>query len=221
MSDEVRLIWVTGPEKRLDQDIHGQPLNPLPAKCPTCGFPDLNFVSQPYYVTRSRATTVAEILIAEVGNLLVRPRARAVIEHVSPSTCAFYTTRFRNSDEPSEWSLAVPVATVDTGRIKASVPRCEECGEPISGYYGSQYDHRPWQPVGVDIAKSRNWMSGERGWQLSISRQHLMSVRLYQLLKKLKIRGIEQVGVRDTRMNAREGRWVRGIQAELLAAEQM
>src|SRR3569833_2428176 len=183
MIDEIRLIWLTMTESRLDQKLYNQPINPLPAKCPVCGFPDLNAVPQPYYLARSRASTAASISLAEVGNFLVKDTVKDILEGISPTLCTFYPTYYRNTDEVTQWWLCVPTATVDSGHIKDNVPRCPECGEPRSGHYGSPNEYNSSHSVAVDFAKSRNWMSADRGWVVDLSRQHLVSVRLYQLLR--------------------------------------
>ena len=42
-------VRMTGPDVRMDLigDSYYKPANPLPAKCPHCTFPDLDFVPQP------------------------------------------------------------------------------------------------------------------------------------------------------------------------------
>jgi len=219
MIDEIRLILVTTSEGRLDQKLYNQPINSLPAKCTLCGFPDINAVPQPYYIARSRASTSSSVSLAEMGNFLVKPIVKGIIEGISQSICTFYPTYYRNTEEVSNWSLAVPSALVDTGHIKDSIPRCPECGEPRSGHYGTQYEYNSSHSIAVDIAKSRNWMSGDRGWDVDLTRQHLISIRLYQLLKKLKLKGIFEVGG-DTPLTSNENRWVKAKLAAFRNDEQ-
>jgi hypothetical protein len=54
------------------RDMFWDPINPLPRKCAKCGFPDLDFVPQPYFLVKSRAMSPNELALAEKGNFFGR-----------------------------------------------------------------------------------------------------------------------------------------------------
>lgn len=107
-----RFVGISLSDNRMDMDsgcFSGDPINKLPVRCQKCDFPDLDFVSQPYFLLRGDSMTPAEISAAAHGNLLVRPRLRRIIEAVLPKQCRFYPTAYFKSSEQTPWSLAVPV----------------------------------------------------------------------------------------------------------------
>jgi len=62
------------------RDMFYDPINPLPAQCPECGFPDLDHVPLPYFLVKSRTRSPNELAEAENGNFFVRERIRRVLE---------------------------------------------------------------------------------------------------------------------------------------------
>lgn len=213
---------MTGPDEWIDHGDIEPPANPLPVKCPHCGFPDLDFVPQPYSLTRGIRTPV-DLALAYVGNLLCRPRARRILECVVPDQCRFYGTTKKRTTKDTEWSLAVPVALVRLNDVAADVPRCTVCGEPKVAHPGSHYTEVSTpasQPP--DIFKSLEWSSevwiaeekdeemarltgrlvrfprprreppATHPWtRLSLGRDLCLSCRLFELLMRLKIKGLD------------------------------
>src|ERR1700744_6610083 len=105
----IRPIEICGSDTRMDHRnlMGGGPgINPLPAACKTCGFPDIDFVPTPYFLIRSRATSNNELALAELGNLLVKARVRKIFETVIPDLCDFHPTLGRNAPVPPPWFLA-------------------------------------------------------------------------------------------------------------------
>jgi len=190
----MRCIALTGSDTRLDcGEFPEDPLNPLPVRCAICGFPDLDHVPQPYQIVKSRAMTSNEALPAAYGNLLVRDRVRRILELAAPDACAFYPTVFGPRGEVSPWVLAVPRQQLPTGEVKASIPRCRACGEPRSAHPGSQWDN--WQlriEAPHDVFKSATWGSSASGWDRSIDRFVFMSARLFGLLERLGVKGLDE-----------------------------
>jgi hypothetical protein len=159
--------------------------------------------------------TPTEISAGAHGNLLVRPRLRRIIEVILPEQCRFYPTTYFKSSEQTPWSLAVPVEFCHTGMVKKTIPRCQSCGEPMSGHPGSEYEK--WEHVLDDASqmtselyKSENWSSGDlrggarKAW---INREISISLRFYRLLRDLKVAGIYQTGG-ETKPDKAELSWV-------------
>ena len=175
-----------------------------------------------------------------MGNFLVRPRVREIIQAVLPGACSFVQTIEKKSSKRTEWFLAVPSNVIDLpdGRDRSGdKQRCSVCGEPKLGYYfhekvkgtnemrhigAANVDSR-----GLDIFKSRQWhavdtlenqyanalkhaqkndppvpwsnFGARRGipeaphkqrWsRVNIDRDLFFSLRLEQLLKRLKVKG--------------------------------
>jgi len=190
----MQCTWLTGSDTRLDcGELPEDPINPLPVWCSACGFPDLNHVPQPYRIVKSRAMTSNEAVPAAYGNLLVRERVRRVLEMVVPDACTFYPTVLGSKAEVSPWMLAVPRQQIPTGAVKASIPRCRECGEPRSAHPGSQWD--TWNlriEAPHDMFKSATWASSESGWDRWIDRELFMSARLFGLLERLDVKGLDE-----------------------------
>jgi hypothetical protein len=177
------------------REMFYDPINPLPRKCSKCGFPDLDHVPQPYLLVKSRTMSPNELALAENGNFFVCQRVRRVLEALAPGQCTYYPTFFRGTSQETPWLLAVPKHQVVTAKVKASIPRCEACGEPRSAHPGTQ-----WQPLAKgwtgesehDVLKSSTWGSSEKGWNQWISRDLFISVRLLHLLKKIKAKGFHE-----------------------------
>jgi hypothetical protein len=208
-------VQTFGPDRRMDQKgIHDAPVNPLPTKCQTCRFVNLDFVPQPYLLCKGIDTPV-DTAPAEVGNFLVRERVRQVIETVAPGQCEFYPTQNLKTKEATPWFLAVPRQLLATGIVKQSIKRCQACGEPESAH-GTQYETlHQILPSPFDVFKARNWISVAETYPryevfdyyrkcvdhrhaLSLDRHLFLSVRLDTLLKKLGVRGLVGMRFRPT-----------------------
>lgn len=89
-------VIMTGPDVLMDQrgDTY-EPANALPVKCPHCTFPDLDFIANPYVLTKG-VSSPAETSPAQLGNFLVRERVRRILEIVVPDACAFHPTKSGN-----------------------------------------------------------------------------------------------------------------------------
>jgi hypothetical protein len=208
----MRCVQLTGSDNRMDcRDMFHDPLNPLPPKCPKCEFPDIVHVPQPYYLVKSRTISSNEMAPAENGNLFVRDRVRRVLEILAPGQCDFYPTCYKNTAENTPWQLAVPNRQIRTGTVKASIPRCDACGEPRSAHPGSLWSERHMHHESeFDVLKSSTWGSSERGWNLWISRDLFMSVRMLHLLKKVKATGlVEATCGKPASPNDEESAWIR------------
>ena len=183
-------ITVTGSDDRMDcREMFYDPLNAPPTKCPVCGFPELDFVPQPYYLVRSRTLSPTEMAPAENGNFLVRGRVRRVLELLSPGQCQFFPTHYRGTSEETPWYLAVPTHQVVTARVDPVIPRCRACGQPRSAHPGSQYREWLWDYQSeYDTLKSETWGSADTGWDKWVTRDLFLSVRLFRLLREIKTR---------------------------------
>jgi SMI1 / KNR4 family (SUKH-1) len=206
------------------RDSFSDPINPLPVKCPRCGFPDLDHVPRPYFLVKSRAMTPNELAVAAVGNFFVRERVRRVFDLVIPGICTFYPTCYRGTTQVTPWSLVVPAHQLVTARVKPSIRRCEACGEPRSAHPGSQWSEYlfgkapgkvpPREGWGgesdYDVFKSATWGSSELGWDQWITRSFFLSVRLLHLLKQIKAKGFYQALFdKSLAPNEDEAAWVR------------
>jgi hypothetical protein len=183
--------------------------NQLPKKCPSCTFPDIDAVPQPYLLNRG-ISDAGDFGCAELGNFFVRERLRQILEVVSPHACLFYPTSEAKSGKPTDWWLAVPQRMVDTVTLPAQYEQCNVCGEPKSV---SHLDRLEFSPPEVDIFKSKQWtcwqigeetpwyrdenlkgriadISPEQWTRLCLSRELWCSNRLLLLLKELKIKGV-------------------------------
>lgn len=194
------------------------PINLLPPKCPKCGFPDLDFVPQPYFLVKSRTMSPNELAPAANGNFLVRERVRWVLDLVAPGHCDYFPTCFKGTTVETPWLLAVPKHQIVTAKVNPSIPCCNVCGEPRSAHLRTQYseilfgqnDRDGW--IGeseFDIFKSRTWGSSERGWDKWIDRELFISVRLLHLFKKVKAKGFYQASCGETYSpNKAESDWI-------------
>ncbi|MCP5522287.1 MAG: SMI1/KNR4 family protein [Verrucomicrobiales bacterium] len=158
-------VEMVGPDVQMDQ--HGSsydPANRLPAKCQHCSFPYLDFVPQPYLLTKG-VVSPSEMSPAQMGNFLVRKRARQIFEIVVPQACAFYPTIEKKTKKPTDWSLAVPKAILAMpGRKADKQPSCPKCHEPKSGYAFEDHARyiaqlRQFDSQRVDVFKSQDWDS--------------------------------------------------------------
>jgi len=221
----MRCVAISASDDRMDcRDGFFDPINPLPRKCPECGFPDLEHVPQPYSLIKSRTMTPDELALAANGNFLVRERIRRVLDLLAPGQCTYVPTCYQRTAQQTPWLLAVPAHQLVTARVSPSVPRCDTCGEPRSAHPGTQWSEylfgtpRRNQPKGEgwtsdsnhEIFKSATWGSSERGWNLWISRDLFMSVRLLQLLKKIKARGFYEMTLqKPTSPDQDETAWIK------------
>lgn len=211
-------------------------VNSLPIKCDYCTFPDLDFVPSPYLLARGLASS-AEISVLDLGNLVVRPRVRDVLIEVLGDQIECRPTCHWKSKEPTEWTVIVPRAIRPSlaVTVKSTVPRCPNCGEPRTAHGSQQVPTGVPDPVmDQDIFKARFWWSyeqvGEKAtyywmhvlklkeapkprdgvWtRIMLSREVTVSVRLYKLLKALKVVGlVARLGVVPP-ATADDEEWVR------------
>jgi hypothetical protein len=211
------------------QDMFLRPINGLPAKCSKCGFPDLDFIPQSYFVVKSKSLAPNELAMAANGNFFVRARIREVLELIAPDQCSYFPTQFKGSTEATPWYLAVPKHQVATAKVKPSIRRCKSCGEPCSAHPGTQYSEWLFNPKAdgrrysgwtgeseFHILKSSTWASSDEGWDKWISRELFMSVRLLHLLRKINAKGFyEATCSKPTLPDKDESSWV-GAQVERL-----
>jgi SMI1 / KNR4 family (SUKH-1) len=220
----MRCVQITGSDDRMDcRESFYNPINLLPRKCPKCGFPNLDYVPQPYFLVKSRTMTPNELALAENGNFLLRDRVRRVLDLFAPGQCTYYATCYKGTIEETPWLLAVPNHQIVTAMVNPSIPRCEACGEPRSAHPGTQWSEylfgspRRNQPLGegwtsdsdYEVLKSATWASSERGWDKWIARGLFMSVRLLQLLKQIKAKGFyEATCQKPTTPDNDESNWI-------------
>ena len=140
--------------------------------------------------------TPHEAVPAAYGNLLVRGRVRRVLEAVVPGACSFHPTAFAKGTGVSPWSLAVPAHDIPTGVVDPAIPRCPACGQPRSSHPGTQWTGWLLGPVPFDgphdLFKSATWASSEAGWERWLDRAAFMSGRLFGLLERLGIKGLDE-----------------------------
>ena len=158
-------VEMTGPDTRMDHRSDDRPANPLPARCPHCTMPELDFVPTPYLLARG-LTAPVETSPAEVGNFLVRDRVRRILEAAVPGACRFAATAEAKSGKPiKDWWLAAPTQIVDMPGLSdrdKKRERCRKCGEPKLGYYFFNKQRRfigldRADHDGLDVFKSRQW----------------------------------------------------------------
>jgi hypothetical protein len=156
-------VLMTGPDVQMDQrgDSY-EPANTLPTKCPHCTFPDLDFVANPYVLTKG-VSSPAETSPAQLGNFLVRERARRILEIAVPEACTFHPTVERKTKKAAPWWLAVPKHTLATPVPKQTAPFCSKCNEPkvwhsVTREVRDRMKH--FDSKGIDIFKTREWDGG-------------------------------------------------------------
>jgi hypothetical protein len=153
---------MTGPDEQMDHRSGSyEPSNPLPIKCAHCTFPDLDFVPQPYSLTKG-VSSPAETSNAHFGNFFVRDRVKRILEIAVPEACAFYRTNERKGNKPTPWWLAVPQITLKTAMPKPKSPFCSKCHEPkVWGpLMGPVWDKMcQCDSGGVDVFKSCEWFT--------------------------------------------------------------
>jgi hypothetical protein len=208
-------VRMVGSDSRMDQAGNfNVPANAWPVRCTYCTFPDIDSVPRPYWLAKG-VTTPGDFAQAELGNFLVRARARSVLEVVVPDNCRFYPTHNRKTKEETDWFLAVPNCLVRTAKVSAKVPRCPECGEPKLAHPGMHFEQCPVEAVSAEIFKSLRWGSYEktgeqarwywmhilllkappqtpphRWTRILLDRELWFSRRLAALLKVLRLRGL-------------------------------
>jgi hypothetical protein len=206
------------------RDMFYDPINPLPRKCPKCGFPDLDHGPQPYFLVKSRTMTPNELALAANGNFFIRERERRVLDLVAPGQCTYFPTSYRAISEKTPWLLAVPSHQVVTARVDPSIPRCTACGEPRSAHPGTQWSEmlfgspprnqtraEGWTVASdYEVLKSSTWGSSERGWDQWITRKLYLSVRLLHLFKKIKAKGFyEATCQKPVAPDKKEWAWIK------------
>ncbi|MDB6064366.1 MAG: cell-wall, partial [Pedosphaera sp.] len=197
---EHQCLEMVGGDERMDLERgYGEPLNPLPIKCPQCKMPDLDFVGTPYRLGR-KIDSPADMAQAEAGNFLIRDSMKRVLDLVAPGQCKFYPTINSKTQQPTPWLLAVPENLQVTASPPENRERCPKCGEPWSFHHYSECaDRRSWaSPFSThEVFKSKNWSSDPvpfKGWQETrpdiYGRMLYFSVRLETLIKKLRLKGM-------------------------------
>lgn len=208
----MRLALVTGSDDRMDcREMFYDPINPLPVKCATCGFPDLDHVPVPYFLVKSRTMSPNEFALAENGNFFVRERVRRALELLAPGQVAFFSTCFQRSSQETPWFLAVPNHQVVTAKVNPTIQRCSICNEPRSAHPGTQWTEWLFSPPesDFDVVKSLTWGSSDRHWKEWICRDLYMSIRLLHLLKRIKAAGFYEAGAaKPTRPNQQDSAWI-------------
>lgn len=217
----MRCIKITFSDDRMDcRDMFYDPINPLPKKCPKCGFPDLNHIPNPYFLVKSRTMSPNELAGAENGNFLIRDRIRRLLDLLFPDLCAYFPTSFKGTTQQTPWFLAVPQNQVATAKVNSAISRCNSCGEPRSAHPGSQWTESLLQiypskdgwscELDFEIVKSATWGSCESGWDQWISRNIYISVRLLHLFKKIKARGFYEATCKElTLPDKDESAWIK------------
>lgn len=151
---------MTGPDEQMDHYRGSyEPVNPLPIKCPHCTFPNLDFIPEPYLLSKG-VSSPAETSNAHFGNFLVRDRVKRILELAVPDACTFHPTAELKGKKPAPWRLAVPVNILETIVPAPNPPFCSQCHEPKTWAYAKA---EPWSQMchfnsaGVDVFKSLAW----------------------------------------------------------------
>jgi len=224
-----RHLRVFGSEGRMD--TYGNfdvPANTLPEKCPYCTFPDIDALPQPYLLRRGVAAP-GDFATAQLGNFLVRERARRILDVVVPGECKFHATAHHQTGEATDWYLAVPQVQVRTAQVPNRIERCPVCQEPK---VSTDLETLEFEPPNVDIFKSQQWTAAqiaeEAKWswihilkrkqplkarkgqwtRIGMDRQLWFSVRLILLFKQLGIRGFSYGELEQRRATAAEAEWI-------------
>ncbi len=198
MKKDIRLSRIVSSDTRMDiidkLYLLDTPINTYTSTCPACSFPDINTVPKPYYILRRRIGIPQEIQVADLGNILVSKRVKRIIEILFPGQCIFHKTYTFEEKLLTKWWLAEVVHSEVSAEISEGVKKCSHCNEPYSSH-GTQQKYMNYDIVSeYDIVKSKSWFScSEKDWKETwISRDLFLSVRLINLLKKVKAVGIYQ-----------------------------
>ena len=200
-------VRMTGPDDTIDMN-RNEPANELPIKCSHCTFPDLDFVPKTYLLARG-FTSPSETTKAVLGNFLVRERVRRILEIAVPAECTFYPTAEFKSKKLTPWWLAVPVHKLATIRVlhkDKPVSRCSKCGE-LEGDWGDDWDAMTqFDSKGINVFKPTAW----DGWNREIERDLYFSVRLEQLLKRVKLKGqlFRLIDFEDVKTSPADEAWI-------------
>jgi WD40 repeat protein len=197
---EHQCLYMVGPDEQMDlEGGYGEPLNPLPIKCPFCKMPDMDFVAAPYYLGR-KINAPTDMAPAQDANFLVHDSMKRLLDLVAPGQCKFYPTTNLKTKQPTPWLLAVPQHLQVTATPPENRERCPKCNEPWCFHpYSECADKRTWaSPFSThDVFKSKNWASGcepFKGWNKGrpgiYGRTLHFSVRLETLIKKLHLKGM-------------------------------
>jgi hypothetical protein len=189
-------VLVVGREMKLDQQPNN-PINTIPIKCKHCRLADVDFVPKPYLLGKSTSIPL-EMAFALRGNFLVRERVKRILEVAAPGACRFHRTIEAKSRRPAPWWLAVPVRTLKAFYPEPSVPCCSKCRNPP--YWDHHYPRvmrkmRKFDSGGVDVFKSLAWKASRfegvepPSW-FGYDRELFFSVRLEELLKRAKVKGL-------------------------------
>lgn len=159
---KTRCVLMVGPDVQMDQRGSSyEPANALPAKCSYCTFPDLDFVANPYLLTKG-VSSPAETSPAQLGNFLVRERVRHILELAVPDACTFHRTADAKSKKAVPWSLAVPNHHLPTPVPKPNPPFCPRCHESREWRCAMRAvweEMKTYDSGGIDIFKSLEWFS--------------------------------------------------------------
>ena len=157
-------VLIVGPDVHMDDmGGSGEAANRVPAKCSHCTFPDLDYIPDPYVLTKG-VSSPAETSPAHFGNFLVRERVRRILEVAVPDACTFHPTIEKKSKKAAPWWLAVPRNALSTSMPKPNSPICSVCEEPrvwccpMGGVWGPM---KSYDSKGTDIFKSAEWYSRE------------------------------------------------------------
>lgn len=198
-SGMLRCVPIALQDNRLDETRNrANPENTVPIRCEACHFPDIDFVPQPYLLTKG-ISRPAELGTAQFGNFFVRDAAKKVLEVAAPGQCDFFPTVEFKTNQPTPWHLAVPRNLVHFFDVKKSVPRCKSCGEPLSAHSYTEFEAFPRREylAPFDVFKSQEWSSLGRESNTPKKRTQLwrdlfFSVRLETLFKRLNLGGIRR-----------------------------
>ena len=156
-------VAMSGHDDQMDRKGNStESTNALPAKCPHCTFPDLDYIHRPYLLTRGTASP-AETSLAVQGNFLVRDRVRRILELVVPEACSFHPTADAKSKKSAPWWLAVPRQKLKTVVPKPKPPFCSKCREAKAWDWEIVEvwtRMRQFNSSGVDVFKTLEWQAG-------------------------------------------------------------
>jgi hypothetical protein len=204
------------------------PANRLPVKCEHCRMPNLDAVPEPYLLSRG-IDAPGDFSTAELGNFLVRDRARHVLEIAAPGACRYFPTFNVKSKEPTDWLLAVPQTAIVTAKLPEKFVQCSACGEAKAV---SHLEPLEFSPPEVDLFKSRQWTCSKIGeetpwylegylkttrdklprhqWtRLGLDRELWFSTRLLLLMKACKLKGCYASALENRKPTPLEAGWIK------------